>query len=189
MAARALFSPHMVQGRGRSSQAESDVRDVFSTFDLFAALGTQFLSNACITSVTPVALLSAEAHKATSPLATSGGIAAATSIGMAISMACTYKRSSRWLDGKTPYVLFALLLIAGSGCYVVAEAIGARLGPELRGDRHHPRAHHAHGGHPAPRALGARHGRHARPAQGAGLGLGLRYGQGWASWSRLGLGS
>ena len=55
------------------------------------------------------------------------GIAAATSIGMAISMACTYKRSARWLDGKTPYVLFALLLIAGSGCYVVAEAIGASL--------------------------------------------------------------
>ena len=127
VAARAIFSHHMVQGRGRSSHAESDVRDVFSTFDLFAALGTQFLSNACITSVTPVALLSAEAHKATSPLATSGGIAAATSIGMAISMACTYKRSASWLDGKTPYVLFALLLIAGSGCYVVAEAIGASL--------------------------------------------------------------
>ena len=117
----------MVQGRGRSSHAESDERDVFSTFDLFAALGTQFLSNACITSVTPVALLSAEAHKATSPLATSGGIAAATSIGMAISMACTYNRSARWLDGKTPYVLFALLLIAGSGGYVLAEAIGASL--------------------------------------------------------------
>jgi MFS family permease len=117
----------MVQCRGRSSNAESDERDVFSTFDLFAALGTQFLSNACITSVTPVALLSAEAHKATSPLATSGGIAAATSIGMAISMACTYNRSAGWLDGKTPYVLFALLLIAGSGCYVVAEAIGASL--------------------------------------------------------------
>ena len=117
----------MVQCRGRSSNAESDERDVFSTFDLFAALGTQFLSNACITSVTPVALLSAEAHKATSPLATSGGIAAATSIGMAISMACTYNRSAGWLDGKAPYVLFALLLIAGSGCYVMAEATGASL--------------------------------------------------------------
>ena len=55
----------MVQCRGRSSNAESDERDVFSTFDLFAALGMQFLSNACITSVTPVALLSAEAHLCT----------------------------------------------------------------------------------------------------------------------------
>ena len=103
------------------------VRHEYSKFDLFAALGTQFLSNACITSVTPVALLSAETRKSSSPLATSGGIAAATSIGMTISMACTYSRSARWLDGKVPYVLFAFLLMAGSCCYVLAEATHASV--------------------------------------------------------------
>ena len=103
------------------------VRHEYSKFDLFAALGTQYLSNACITSVTPVALLSAETRKSSSPLATSGGIAAATSIGMTISMACTYSRSARWLDGKVPYVLFAFLLMAGSCCYVLAEATHASV--------------------------------------------------------------
>ena len=72
-------------------QAETAAgRQPYSIFDLLAGLGTGFLANMCMTVVVPVALSSAESRNHPSPLTGSGGVAAATSLGMSLSVVLMY---------------------------------------------------------------------------------------------------
>ncbi len=98
-------------------------RAEYSRFDLLAGCATQFLSNACITAVTPVALLSAERRHAGSAAAlfTSGATAGATSIGMVISLVLTYRCPPSYLDGRAPYYVLAAMLALGNGAYMAVE--------------------------------------------------------------------
>ena len=98
-------------------------RPEYSRFDLLAGCSTQFLSNACITAVTPVALLSAERRHAGSAAAlfTSGATAGATSIGMVISLVLTYRCPPSYLDGRAPYYVLAAMLALGNGAYMAVE--------------------------------------------------------------------
>lgn len=94
---------------------------MYSAFDLLAGAGTNFLLNLSITAVVPMVLSSAERRGHADPLSGSGSVVGATSIGMVVSVIAMYQWSERLLDGKTPFYLFAALLIAGNATFLLAE--------------------------------------------------------------------
>ena len=96
-------------------------RPRYSAFDLLAGAGTNFLLNLSITAVVPMALMSAESRGHVDPLTGSGSVVGATSIGMMLSVVAFYGWSERLIDGKAPFFLFATLLIAGNGLFLLAE--------------------------------------------------------------------
>ena len=94
-------------------QAETAAgRQPYSIFDLLAGLGTGFLANMCMTVVVPVALSSAESRNHPSPLTGSGGVAAATSLGMSLSVVLMYPWPEHVMDSKGPFYVFAVMLPA-----------------------------------------------------------------------------
>eukprot|EP00965_Chrysotila_dentata_P224581 6194262-Pleurochrysis_carterae.AAC.2 len=68
-------------------------RRSFSKLDMIAGAGAQFLTNACITVVTPTALHSAEQRDDASPLTSSGIIAGSTAFGMMVRSPCAKVKS------------------------------------------------------------------------------------------------
>ena len=93
----------------------------YSMYDLIASCGTGFLLNLCITIVVPVALSSAETRGHSAPLTVSGTVAAATSIGMIVSVAFMYPWPESLMDSKMPALFFAGLMLVGNLAYLAVE--------------------------------------------------------------------
>ena len=105
-------------------QAETAAgRQPYSIFDLLAGLGTGFLANMCMTVVVPVALSSAESRNHPSPLTGSGGVAAATSLGMSLSVVLMYPWPEHVMDSKGPFYVFAVMLLVGNLAFLLVEVL------------------------------------------------------------------
>ena len=96
-------------------------RRTYSYFDALAGCAMGFMYNMCITVVVPMTLSSVESRDHPSPLAGSGAVAATSSIGMSLSVLFMYQMSAAVLDSKTPFYIFAVLLLCGNTLFLVAE--------------------------------------------------------------------
>ena len=93
----------------------------YSLFDLIASCGTGFLINLGITIIVPVALASAETRGHSSPLTASGLVAGSTSIGMVVSVVLMYPWPFSLMDSKLPFLVFAVLMLAGNLAFLGVE--------------------------------------------------------------------
>jgi MFS family permease len=94
----------------------------YTYFDLLAGCGTSVLINLCITVALPMSLSSAELRSGSSPIHGSGSVVATSWLGMFFSIMGMYLfGTERFLDGKAPFYLFALLLLAGNAVFLLAE--------------------------------------------------------------------
>ena len=99
----------------------------YSLYDLIAGCGTTFLINLCITVVVPAALSSAENRGHDSPLTASGSVAAASALGMVISVIVMYPWPTELVEGKLPALVFAAFLLIGNVAFLGVEWVGAEL--------------------------------------------------------------
>ena len=110
----------LLAGPRHQREAEYTPRP-YCTYDLIASCGTGFLLNLGITIVVPVALASAETRGHSSPLTSSGMVAASTSIGMVVSVVLMYPWSASLMDSKLPALVFAALMLVGNLAFLGVE--------------------------------------------------------------------
>lgn len=116
------FKPNNIQATAKRPQRLVP-RPGYSTFDLRAGTGTNFLLNLSITAVVPMVLVSAESRDHPTPLAGSGSVVGATSIGMVVSIITMYTWPEALVDGKLAFYVFAWLLLLGNMAFFAAEAL------------------------------------------------------------------
>ena len=120
-----LRHPHsermLLSGPRHQREAAPYTPRPYSLFDLIASCGTGFLINLGITIIVPVALASAETRGHSSPLTASGLVAGSTSIGMVVSVVLMYPWPFPLMDTKLPFLVFAVLMLAGNLAFLGVE--------------------------------------------------------------------